>query len=1227
MAKIPIILEAGRADGKLIKTNSVYDDNQEKFLSDKIKEIDYNHNNLNNTVNSLTDTVNNNELDIENKLEKEQNRATNVENNLRETINNITEISGSATTANVVTIDTIPNSFSSNVQQALTELFKTYDELNTTIEEEKSAIIGTDRIADRAVTLDKIAYESLDDEPTAGSDNLIKSGGVEKSISNILKIDFNPNAVINSTVGKIIYVSENADWVNAKSECFTGETYRVSGSGGGSFRLWCTTDSRGVVLRNAESNITTSEPINITIQEGEKYIIVNSKANYNKTLFERTSYAKSIEGVFDYYKILSNSVDTESIFCYYGYLNIDGSFANSNSFKLTDFIAVSGNDVLKYKIYSNPSANGGIYCYDKYKRLIDRYHVGEVLDANQMEGEVAVSALPAGTAYIRVFKSVSEYSYLFGIKKDSYLKQNADAIFIPKDKAFPPTFQTLNNNVGINDAIEVMHLMGGGVIKLLYWDSNGVPIQINYDDVSLIGISPEYTKIGTAYNAGSVIVGDGITAHISNIKFNAIYKCKKNSKIIFNNVVIEHLLPSIGTIYYNGEAPSVYYLCSSDSSNKPLFFEEIDITNDAGAVINSALNNYNEVYLALGTYNTTTTIKLNSNNLLSCVDSTNRATINRQQSGNYCIMTNTNAKNTTVQRLNCNSFIRLDMNNSYYGHIVDCVFNSNKVATDVWIAQKGLNVIRLGSEYNGKLTMQGIVELLTYPNRVVYSDNSVKYRIEVYGKCVETNSYSVNINDTMEIEGMTDDAELEFHLNNNQSAISFYDREGEENHSTVKNLKLSMYGTYGKWQYAVLSVNGNWLRFENLEVRNFHECATPRSADDINNAPNTVVDGDRKHGILVSIKQYDNDCHTEFHNVKAFGSPYGFKNCRGFYVAKGSPKFYNCIGTGGGYGRYGYGWVLHHASKPYLYNCIGIGSPYGWGLNNGIQFQMNTEALLFNCIGIGSTNKQRYSNGNKDIVQLNTLSEASHGYCSYMSVHPLLINCIGYAADVDMSYAFYVGYDSRPQIEGGYYGKETRTICNKVTLTLSSTSQVIDVGNNLYAIELKGIGFRDTLANLPTGQKVVIKVDGTIICEAIENVQQQYPPISNPIVPAGSVVTCEVVSINGDAVTDTDLNFDLIVRYMGHNQMTAIYIEDSAYPRVRHASLSGNLLADGLHINCPDTADYLIDGCTIDVPDTNYAVKSSTQKAVKVVNCILTSEQVKNVSFVQTTTLGSNVVI
>lgn len=90
MAKIPIILEPGRADGKLIKTNSVYDDNQEKFLSDKLEEIDNNNNTLNNTVKSLTNTINNNKSDIETKLETEKTRAITVENTLKENVTTLT---------------------------------------------------------------------------------------------------------------------------------------------------------------------------------------------------------------------------------------------------------------------------------------------------------------------------------------------------------------------------------------------------------------------------------------------------------------------------------------------------------------------------------------------------------------------------------------------------------------------------------------------------------------------------------------------------------------------------------------------------------------------------------------------------------------------------------------------------------------------------------------------------------------------------------------------------------------------------------------------------------------------------------------------------------------------------------------------------------------------------------------------------------------------------------
>lgn len=72
----------------------------------------------------LDNIINRKNKEIQKELEAEVTRASNAESNLRETINNITEINENATSANIVTIDNIPNTSSSNVQQALNELFK-----------------------------------------------------------------------------------------------------------------------------------------------------------------------------------------------------------------------------------------------------------------------------------------------------------------------------------------------------------------------------------------------------------------------------------------------------------------------------------------------------------------------------------------------------------------------------------------------------------------------------------------------------------------------------------------------------------------------------------------------------------------------------------------------------------------------------------------------------------------------------------------------------------------------------------------------------------------------------------------------------------------------------------------------------------------------------------------------------------------------------------------------
>lgn len=72
----------------------------------------------------LDNIINRKNNETQKELKAEVARATNAESNLRETINNITEINENATSANIVTIDTIPNTSSSNVQQALNELFE-----------------------------------------------------------------------------------------------------------------------------------------------------------------------------------------------------------------------------------------------------------------------------------------------------------------------------------------------------------------------------------------------------------------------------------------------------------------------------------------------------------------------------------------------------------------------------------------------------------------------------------------------------------------------------------------------------------------------------------------------------------------------------------------------------------------------------------------------------------------------------------------------------------------------------------------------------------------------------------------------------------------------------------------------------------------------------------------------------------------------------------------------
>lgn len=126
MAKIPIILEAGRADGKLVTSNSIFDENKGMFQSE---------------INDIQDTLNS---DNSNKpLSAKQGKV------LKELLDaKVIEVG-------TVPIDTEPIEGNTTHIVSSDGLAKEFNKCNT-------AIITTDRIENGAVTTDKIATSAFD---------------------------------------------------------------------------------------------------------------------------------------------------------------------------------------------------------------------------------------------------------------------------------------------------------------------------------------------------------------------------------------------------------------------------------------------------------------------------------------------------------------------------------------------------------------------------------------------------------------------------------------------------------------------------------------------------------------------------------------------------------------------------------------------------------------------------------------------------------------------------------------------------------------------------------------------------------------------------------------------------------------------------------------------------------------------------------------------------------
>ena len=209
MAKIPTILESGRADGKLVTTNSIFDENKSMFQSE-----------LNDIQDTLTSDNSNKPLSakqgkiLKDLLDSKVIEAGSIpidtkpiEGNITHLVNsdglakefnkyNIEIISGSvydvSSHNNGIVFESLQALLSSSNLSTLIPTSVRHGGMSIRFIQGSVPNSGNKYVQYRLMspTWSTVVanWQGVDDEPIAGSDNLVKSGGVAKAISNLYNI-------------------------------------------------------------------------------------------------------------------------------------------------------------------------------------------------------------------------------------------------------------------------------------------------------------------------------------------------------------------------------------------------------------------------------------------------------------------------------------------------------------------------------------------------------------------------------------------------------------------------------------------------------------------------------------------------------------------------------------------------------------------------------------------------------------------------------------------------------------------------------------------------------------------------------------------------------------------------------------------------------------------------------------------------------------------------------
>lgn len=455
-------------------------------------------------------------------------------------------------------------------------------------------------------------------------------------------------------------------------------------------------------------------------------------------------------------------------------------------------------------------------------------------------------------------------------------------------------------------------------------------------------------------------------------------------------------------------------------------------------------------------------------------------------------------------------------------------------------------IVSIGNGENS--TMDDFSQLLDWA--ITFAEKKKKELfIYVYGQ--NKTSKNITIDRHVNIIGKTKDASIEVDNNTSDDGIRFiYTKTYGEMNSYVEGVRFIRSGEFNGYQMGAVFVSTNSITFRDCVFENI--TSSPEAFNQATDTHGLGVNpyGDRRHGILIECSKYE-DCEVVFHNCKAIGSPYGFKNTRGWYIKKGSPRLYDCIGIGGGIGERGYGIVLHMASKAFVYNSQFYGSPYGYRLNNGMEFQAATESRMYHCTGFAGNGFQHISNGGKNIVKQNTRCGASYGVGCIMDVSPLLIDCVGYSGWAEGSYSLYIADTCHPIIQGGVYSIDTIIYHDIFKKDSGSLYMTLPLDNVEQSITITGIYIRDS--KVLDKNKVVIKSGDTIIAEEVIRITELSLKILADKIAPNKSIEFHITDLEGNDVLVDDNFTNIIVRYTSGNSWSPKFEGDNTHSKINNA--------------------------------------------------------------------------